>query len=74
MDNLQLKRNEIVTARVNALPNLTDAQRATVLEIALSHAQNHSMQVEELDAEKEQTRRGAPHYENLANHVRSNVK
>lgn len=73
-DQVKAKRNEIVTASVSALSNLTDAQRATVLDIALSYADKHSMQIEDLDADKESTRRGAPHYENLANHVRNNVK
>jgi|HubBroStandDraft_6_1064221.scaffolds.fasta_scaffold12729_8 hypothetical protein len=49
-----------VTAKVNALPNLTDAQRQAVLDICLAHAVNHSG-VE-------------PSYEGIARHVRSTVK
>jgi ribosomal protein L16 Arg81 hydroxylase len=49
-----------VTAKVNELTNLTDAQRQVVLDICLAHAVNHSG-VE-------------PHYDNVADHVRRTVK
>lgn len=49
-----------VTDKVNALPNLTDAQRAYVMDICLAHAVNHSG-VE-------------PHSDNVAAHARCTVK
>jgi hypothetical protein len=55
-----------ITAEVNALDNLTDAQRELVLGIALGYARNHGTRVVDgrlLDA---------PHYQNIANHVRFN--
>jgi hypothetical protein len=49
-----------VTDKVNALPNLTDAQRAYVMDICIAYSVNHSG-VE-------------PHYENVAAHARTTVK
>jgi hypothetical protein len=49
-----------VAEKVNALPNLTDAQRAYVMEICIGHAVNHSG-VE-------------PHYVNVAAHARCTIK
>jgi hypothetical protein len=48
------------TTKVNALPNLTDAQRAYVMDICIGHVVNHS---------------GAePNYQNVAAHARCTVK
>jgi hypothetical protein len=58
-------RAEEVTSKVNALPDLTDAQRATVLGIALAHAESHSLH---FDDKGEAV--NPPHYGNIANHVR----
>ena len=69
MKTIEELRAEEVTAKVNALPNLTDAQRATVLEIALSHAKSHS-----LAFDKEGKAIDPPHYDNIANHVRFSRK
>ena len=55
-----------VTAQVNALPNLTDEQRAKVLEIAEAHAINNHY-----DPQNVNTSTRPPNYEGIANLVRS---
>jgi hypothetical protein len=65
MKTIQQLRAEEVTAKVNALSNLTDVQRATVLEIALSYAESHSLRFDEKGEAV-----NAPHYNNIADHVR----
>ena len=59
-----------VTAQVNALPNLTDEQRAKVIEIAEAHAiKNHYDPAEPYNPKTSTTR--PPNYEGIANLVRS---
>jgi hypothetical protein len=67
MKTIQELRAEEVTSEVNALPDLTDAQRTTVLGIALANAESHSLH---FDAEGKAV--NPPHYSNIANHVRYN--
>ena len=59
---------EKITAEVNALENLTDAQHELVLGIAVGYARNHGTRV--VDGRLVD----APHYQNIANHVRFNTK
>ena len=59
---------EKITAEVNALENLTDSQRELVLGIAVGYARNHGTRV--VDGRLVD----APHYHNIANHVRFNTK
>jgi hypothetical protein len=58
--SIKAKRAEVadaVTAKVNALPNLSETQRARVLDVCLAHVVNHG---------------GAePNYEGVAAHTRS---
>jgi len=49
---------EVVQKKVNALPDLTDEQRAQVVEICVAYVQTHDDGTE-------------PHYGNLAHLVRS---
>jgi hypothetical protein len=56
---------EEVTAQVNALPNLTDEQRAKVIEIAESHAISHHYD----PREPKNPSAPAPSYEGIANLV-----
>jgi hypothetical protein len=62
---IQELRAEEVTSKVNALSDLTDEQRATVLGIALAYAESHSLH---FDAECKAV--NPPRYDNIANHVR----
>jgi hypothetical protein len=63
---------EKMTAEVNALDNLTAAQRELVLGIAVGYARNHGTRVVVVNGERVLV--DAPHYQNIANHVRFNPK
>jgi hypothetical protein len=61
---------EEATAKVNALPNLTDEQRAKVLEIAEAFAIKTHYDPKD-DPQPKNTSSPAPNYEGIANLVRS---
>jgi len=70
MKTIQQLRAEKVAAKVNALPDLTDAQRETVLGIATAYAESHSMRVDDSPA----AAATEPNYAGIANHVRNTLK
>jgi hypothetical protein len=65
-----------VATQVNALPNLTDKQRETVLEVATAWAFNHGtlLKKEVVDGKEVVTPVGEPNYAGIANHVKHTLK
>jgi len=66
MSTREERVKEEVTAQVSALPNLTDEQRAKVIEIAEAHAIKRHYDPQQVNSSTP-----APSYEGIANLVRS---